>query len=69
MCEQSNCTNYHPKTTNIQLIHTGLTLFLNIGSKMSKSNMEKFGGTLSRSSATAHRLRNTVLIIFEGNTF
>jgi len=37
MCIQSICANYHPQ-------------ILNIGSKISKSNREKFVGTLSRSS-------------------
>jgi len=32
------------------LMHTGLTVFLNIGSKINKSNRGKFGGKLCRSS-------------------
>jgi hypothetical protein len=47
---QSNCPNYHLQTTKSQLMHTGFTGFLNIGSKISKSNREKFGGTLCSSS-------------------
>ncbi len=50
ICVQSNCANNHLQTTKIQLMHTGLTVFLNIGSKISQSNREKFGGTLCRSS-------------------
>jgi len=45
---QSNYAS--PSSNKIKLMHTGLTVFLNIGSKISKSNRKKFGGTLCRSS-------------------
>jgi len=35
MCVQSNCANYHLQTTNTRLMHTGLAVFINIGSKIS----------------------------------
>jgi len=41
-------------------MHTGLTVFLNIGSKISKSNMEKFGGTLCRAHGTAVNFINVL---------
>ncbi len=58
ICVQSNCANYHLQTTKIQLMHTGLTVYLNIGSKISKSNREKFG-TLCRSSRHTSVPRHT----------
>ncbi len=36
MCVQSNCANYHLQTTNTRLFHTGLAVFLNIGSTLVK---------------------------------